>query len=296
MVAVPQPLPRSIDTSDRLGLTLFFAVVLHAIVILGVTFSPDDESAAEVPPALDITLVHQKSNEEVEDAELLAQANLAGGGDAEETSRQASPASTAADVPDPGSATASSPPASPLQQPPETSQIVMTQEEASHQIAVTEVTPEVKQPQPITAAELLVRSKKIAALSAEINRSMENYAGREKHRFISARTREFRDAAYLDAWRAKIERIGNINYPEAARKRNLSGSLILDVALQPNGTVREITVRRSSGHKILDDAARRIVRLASPFSPFPDEMKKDTDILHITRTWQFLSENRLQTK
>lgn len=295
MVAVPQPPPRRIDTSDRLGLTLFFAVVLHAIIILGVTFAPDEDNNEEVPPSLDITLVHQKSSEEIEDAELLAQANLAGGGNAEETSRQASPASTAANIPDPGSATASSIAATPPPQEAKQSQIVMTQEKASHQTVITEMTPEVKQQQQITAAELMARSKEIAALSAEINRTMESYAGREKHRFISARTREFRDAAYLDAWRSKIERIGNINYPEAARKRNLSGSLILDVALRQNGTVQEITVRRSSGHKVLDDAAKRIVRLASPFAPFPEEMKKDTDILHITRTWQFLSENRLKT-
>ncbi len=295
MVAVPHMPPRRITSSDRLGLTLFFAIVLHAIIILGITFAPEDEGSEEIAPSLDITLVHQQSQEEIEDAELLAQANLAGGGNADETSRQASPASTAADIPDPGSATASSIPASPPPQESKTSQIVMTQDQSTHQTAVTEVTPEVKQQTQITAAELMSRSKEIAALSAEINRTMKNYAGREKHRFISARTREFRDAAYLDAWRTKIERIGNINYPEAARSRNLSGTLILDVALRPNGTVQEITVRRSSGHKILDDAAKRIVRLASPFSPFPKEMKKDTDILHITRTWQFLSENRLQT-
>jgi len=295
MVAVPQPAAARVTSSDRLGLTLFFAVVLHAIIILGVTFAPEDESTQEIAPSLDITLVHQQSKEEIEDAELLAQANLAGGGNADETSRLANPASTAADIPDPGSATASSIDASPPPQEAKQSQIVMTQDKSKHETVVTELTPEIKQRTQITAAELRSRSKEIAALSAEINRTMENYAGREKHRFISARTREFRDAAYLDAWRSKIERIGNINYPEAARQRNLSGTLILDVALRPNGTVREITVRRSSGHKILDDAAKRIVRLASPFSPFPKEMKKDTDILHITRTWQFLSENRLQT-
>jgi len=295
MVAVPQPLATHVTSSDRLGLTLFFAVVLHAIIILGVTFAPEDESTQEIAPSLDITLVHQQSKEEIEDAELLAQANLAGGGNADETSRLANPASTAADIPDPGSATASSIAASPPPQEAKQSQIVMTQEKSKHDTVITELTPEIKQQTQITAAELRSRSKEIAALSAEINRTLENYAGREKHRFISARTREFRDAAYLDAWRSKIERIGNINYPEAARQKNLSGTLILDVALRPNGTVRAITIRRSSGHKILDDAAKRIVRLAAPFSPFPKAMKKDTDILHITRTWQFLSENRLQT-
>ena len=93
----------------------------------------------------------------------------------------------------------------------------------------------------------------------------------------------------MEAWRAKVERIGNLNYPDAARKRKLSGSLILDVALNPDGSIGQITIRRSSGHKILDDAAIRIVKLAAPFAPFPDNIRKDVDILHVTRTWQFLN-------
>jgi len=83
--------------------------------------------------------------------------------------------------------------------------------------------------------------------------------------------------------------VGNINYPDEARKRKLSGSLILDVALNPDGSINQITLRRSSGHKVLDDAAVRIVNLASPYAPFPENIRKDTDILHITRTWQFLN-------
>jgi protein TonB len=92
----------------------------------------------------------------------------------------------------------------------------------------------------------------------------------------------------MEAWRAKVERVGNLNYPEAARKQNLSGSLILDVALNADGSINQITIRRSSGQKVLDDAAIRIVELASPFAPFPEQVREETDILHITRTWQFL--------
>ena len=94
----------------------------------------------------------------------------------------------------------------------------------------------------------------------------------------------------MEAWRAKVERVGNLNYPEAARKRNLSGSLILDVALSADGSINQITIRRSSGQKVLDDAAIRIVELASPYAPFPAQVRKETDILHITRTWQFLDQ------
>ncbi|MEJ2760202.1 MAG: energy transducer TonB [Gammaproteobacteria bacterium] len=93
----------------------------------------------------------------------------------------------------------------------------------------------------------------------------------------------------MEAWRAKVERVGNLNYPQEAQRQGLSGSLILDVALNPDGSVKKIIVRRSSGYKVLDDAAIRIVKLASPFAPFPDDIRKETDILHITRTWQFLA-------
>jgi protein TonB len=91
----------------------------------------------------------------------------------------------------------------------------------------------------------------------------------------------------MDAWRAKVEAIGNLNYPEEAKRRHLTGNLLLDVALNPDGTVNGISLRRSSGHKTLDDAAIRIVELAAPFAPFPPEVRADIDVLHITRTWKF---------
>lgn len=136
---------------------------------------------------------------------------------------------------------------------------------------------------------MLTNSFKIASLSAGIRQKLESKAQRPKRKFISASTREYKYAAYMEAWRSKVERVGNLNYPESARKRKLSGNLILDVALNPDGSINLITIRRSSGHKVLDDAAIRIVKLAAPFSPFPDAISGETDILHITRTWQFLN-------
>ena len=93
----------------------------------------------------------------------------------------------------------------------------------------------------------------------------------------------------MEAWRAKVERIGNINYPDEARQRELSGSLLLDVSIRPDGSVIEIVVRRTSGHKVLDDAAVRIVELAAPFAPFPSDIAREVDILHVTRTWRFVN-------
>jgi len=150
--------------------------------------------------------------------------------------------------------------------------------------------------QALTAAALINRSLAMASLSAEIDRRLQAYAKRPKRKWITARTREHKYAAYMEAWRQKVERVGNLNYPDEARRANLSGNLLLDVALRPDGIVDEIILRRSSGKKVLDDAAIRIVNLASPFARFPKSIAEDTDILHVERTWQFLSGNRFRSR
>jgi protein TonB len=290
-----------ITPADRLALTLCLAALFHAVILLGVTFSKEDSIQPRYD-TMEIVLVQQQSREAPEDARLLAQANLEGGG---ETAEELTPA-TPLPPPFPDTqAQVAAPPAAPP--PPaiastEPAQLLAVDApDAGH--AVPESTaqkprentaprmetppPTANQPVP-SATELLSNSFKIAALSAEIKRKLEAQAQRPRRKFISASTREYRYASYMEAWRAKVERVGNLNYPEEARKRQLSGSLILDVALNPDGSVNQITVRQSSGHKILDDAADRIVRLAAPFAPFPDDIRAETDILHITRTWQFL--------
>ena len=299
---------------DRLGLTLCLAVIAHAIIVLGVTFSGQDKVRPRYD-TMDIVLVQQKS-EAPKKARLLAQANLEGGGD---TSEHVSPATPMPPpFPDKQAAVATPAPASPprhtprrktvdekkteTQKPPEKTRQplavqtksaemhVSRQQDRKDQAEVTKpVQKEVKEmPHRPTATQLLTDSFRIAALSAEIKRKLEVRAERPRRKFISASTKEYKYAAYMEAWRAKVERIGNLNYPEEARRRGLTGNLILDVALNPDGSINEIIVRRSSGHQLLDDAAIRIVKLAAPFAPFPDNIRKEADILHITRTWQFL--------
>jgi protein TonB len=135
--------------------------------------------------------------------------------------------------------------------------------------------------------------KEIELLSAEIDTQTKLFAEKPRRKQLSASTREYAYANYLDAWRRKVERIGNINYPEEAKRKKLHGSLILTVSIKADGTIDKIRVARSSGIKILDDAAKRIVRLASPYSAFPAEIRKKYDILDITRTWQFRNTNKL---
>jgi len=146
------------------------------------------------------------------------------------------------------------------------------------------------------AAALVRRSLAMASLAAEVDQRMEAYAKRPRRKWISARTREHKYAAYMEAWRAKVERVGNLNYPDEARRRSLSGELLLDVALAADGSVSDVIVRRSSGHKVLDDAAQRIVELAAPYARFPESIRKETDILHIQRTWRFLTGNRFASR
>jgi len=313
----PRP---EITPLDRLGLTLCLAVIAHAIVILGVSFTAKGKSKPSYN-TMEIVLVQQKS-EKPEHARLLAQANLKGGGD---TAKDVTPSTPLPPpFPDNQANIATPAPASPPQNPPQPKAVDEKKTENADTSADTRKTlavqrknakarvsrkrdikkqpqvtarkqPEIKKkPKLPTAAQLLADSYKIASLSAEIDRKLQARAKRPRRTFISASTQEYKYAAYMEAWRAKVERVGNLNYPEQAQRRGLSGSLILDVALNPDGSVNQIIVRRSSGYKILDDAAIRIVKLASPFAPFPDDIRKETDILHITRTWQFLANSSFQ--
>jgi len=144
------------------------------------------------------------------------------------------------------------------------------------------------------AAQILnSRNQEIARLTASLEARTAAYAGRLRRRSVSASTREFRYANYLAAWARKVERIGNLNYPQAAKEQHLHGNLILHVAVRKDGTVEAIRVVRSSGYDLLDKAAVNIVKLAAPYSPFPPDIAAETDVLDIIRTWQFMRGGRL---
>jgi protein TonB len=151
-------------------------------------------------------------------------------------------------------------------------------------------------PKPLSTAELLQQSMEIQRLEAELAREHEAYQQRPKRKFVGGSAMEYRFATYVENWRLKIERVGNINYPEEARGKGLQGQLQLTVLIKANGEVEDIQVNRSSGSKVLDAAARRIVMLSSPFDRFPDTFKRDTDVLHITRTWIFGRDETLTSK
>ena len=139
-----------------------------------------------------------------------------------------------------------------------------------------------------TGRILASQGMEIARLTASLEARASNYASRVRRKSISASTREFRYASYLGAWARKVERIGNLNYPQAAKEQQLYGSLILHVAVRADGSVEGIRVVRSSGFDLLDQAAIQIVELAAPYSPFPPDIAAETDVLDIIRTWQFM--------
>ena len=157
----------------------------------------------------------------------------------------------------------------------------------------------VEAPEPVappSVSELTQRTLEAIRLEARVAKDIEVYQQRPKRRFVGARAEEYRLARYVEDWRAKIERIGNLNYPEAARSLKLYGSLLLTVSIRSDGSVEAVEVNRSSGHRVLDAAAVKIVEMSAPFAAFPPDIKRDTDVLHITRTWMFTKGDELRSE
>ena len=149
-------------------------------------------------------------------------------------------------------------------------------------------------PPPVTAAQILAsRNQELTQLASREEERTSVFGNRPRRKAISSSTREYKYATYLEGWRRKVEQVGNLNYPEEARRKQLYGNLILRVAVRADGSVEQIQVLRSSGFPVLDQAATHIVELSAPFAPFPADIKADTDVLDITRTWQFQHNNRI---
>ncbi len=286
------PPPVEPGDADRFGLTLFLALALHALLILGVTFDVIPLKKSDPPPiSLEITLVHSESEKPPEKADYLAQVDQQGGGTVQEKVRPSSPFPNQRPVEnEKGNARTTQAPSSPAPRPEITAQ--MTVERSPSRIEAAPEQPTEPVPDLPRAADLVAQSREIARLSAEIQQRQQSYAQKPRQKYISANTAKYEYAAYEDAWRLKVERIGNLNYPEEAKRKTLTGSLMLDVAIKPDGTLHGVEVVRSSGQKVLDDAAVRIVELAAPYAPFSSEMRAELDVLHIVRTWQFDSGNQ----
>jgi len=261
------------------------SIAFHGIAIVGLGFKLPKITGAQAPHnVMDVVLVNSRSATRPDKADALAQSNLDGGGNTDQKLRASSPFPTVDDR-DPSREMKAA--QNRVRQLELEAKELMTRMKSTAQVTTVEVAPKGLPTSDGEAKDLIEKSLEIERLEAQIRRSQQLYQERPKRKFVGARAQEYRFAQYVDAWRQKIERIGNLNYPGEAKSRRLYGSLQLTVAIKANGEVEAVEVNRSSGHKVLDQAAIRIVRLASPFERFPDKIRADTDILHITRTWTF---------
>ncbi|OGS93830.1 MAG: energy transducer TonB [Gallionellales bacterium RBG_16_56_9] len=269
-----------------------FSVALHAFALFGIALvMPDPRGAASFMQPLQVVLVNTKSKSRPTKADVLAQANLDGGGNTAEDRRAKSPLPTIRDdrqfTPEQL--------AKRVAQLEEESKRMLTKLKSGYRV----VQPELRKQQNNAASsgdELVQRSLEIARLEAQINKNWDAYQKMPRRKHIGARTQEYRFAQYIEDWRVKVERIGNLNYPEQARRQQIYGKLQLSVSIRADGSVESVEVSRSSGHRILDAAAMRIVKLAAPYAPLPPDIRKDTDILTITRTWTFTSSDKLESE
>ena len=277
---------------SSLGLGIGISVFLHA-ALLTLHFKFPDAASAAREKALDIILVNAKSARPPADAQALAQANLDGGGNTDDNRRAKTPL-----PPTPQQLAGSE-----IQQMQRRvreleaqQQRLLTQAKSLRSAAVSQNASEQPAPTPsLTGLDLAESARAMARLEGEISKSTDEYNKRPRKKFIGARTEEYRFAQYIEDWREKIQRVGTLNYPDAARGK-LYGSLVLTVSLNADGSIGRIDINRSSGHKVLDDAARRIVLMAAPYSAFPPDIRRDTDILEITRTWYFTQGDQLSAK
>ena len=275
-----------IGERERLRATLVLSLLVHGMLVLGVGFALNE--AAPVLPTLDVILTEATTTLTPEQADFLAQASNRGGGEHDEArrprDRQAGRLSQAETGVAPAPMRAQAPAPSP---PPEAR--VVTSARGQQRVAQAEATPPVETRRPLPLGERNIdRELAMARLAAEIHQDRERYAKRPNRKFVSASTREYEYASYLRAWVDRVERIGNLNYPDEARRRRLEGQVVISVAIRRDGTVERAEVVDSSGQPLLDQAALRIVRLAEPYPPLP-ATAEEVDVLHVTRTWQFLA-------
>lgn len=280
--------------TERFGFTMFLSACLHVIIIAGVGFSFLNESPST--PAIEITLAQFRSDERPDQADFIAQANQLGSGDLDEAAAPASPFESPI-YDDVIQEVQPIPVPAPAAQLREDVRVVTSTQADLSQLQETEslandntqLISEHSSPEEIALA--------IASLQAQLDLQQQAYARRPRRYTISsASTQQRHDALYLDNWRKRIEVVGNQHYPQEARDNEIFGSLRMMVALRPDGSVAEIRILQGSGSQVLDLAAVDIVRLASPFDPFPEELRGEVDILEIIRTWRFRPGNAFSSQ
>ncbi len=284
-----------ISHNDRLGLTLFLAIVLHALILLGISFSSEDPDKPKLIPTLDITLVQQKSEQAPDKADYLAQENQKGGGNTQKKVRHRAVQSKPSPDKSQGQADQNVT-ASKLKPQKKGDVQVLTQQQADRKVNASNKDPSKVRTATVSTQELVRRSREIARLTAKNDADWLAYTQLPDSKRLVANTQRAADAAYLAAWTRKIEKIGEMNFPYQARRNKLSGVLLIEVTLKPDGSLVSVRILKSSGHKILDKAAMDIVKLGAPYARVPAEVLEDRKILRILRTWSFTVDNKLYSR
>jgi protein TonB len=304
------------------SLALLISAVLHIALIAIVRFEqPVKHFFNDKVSAFDVVLVNSKSKTAPKKADALAQANLDGGGNTSENRELKSampwqkPQASVVNVTHQSKSlektlaeaeALAARKAERLAELDKQARALMTQIK-SKQAVETNPTQQSRANKPennaqdagtksVNTPDLVASSLEIARLEAQINKQQDEYQHRPKRKSIGGRTQEYKFANYVESWRQKVERIGNLNYPEAAKDQKIYGQLQLTVYIKSTGEVEKVDIRRSSGHAVLDAAAKRIVEMGAPYAAFPEDLRKEVDIIDITRTMIFTTEDSLATK
>ena len=274
--------------------TLAISIAIH-VIVLAIKFQPFDlQKMLDRGPPLEVALVNAKSPTKPTKADILAQAHLDGGGNTDAERRAKTPLPVLPKDSHSADLTVATQRVESLEQ--QTRELMTRLKSAPAAPAVPKPTEATDPKEMPTSAELMQQTLETIRLEAQIAKDMDAYQKRPKRRFVGARAEEYRFARYVEDWRLKIERIGNRNYPQAARDLKLYGNLLLTVSIRADGSVESVSVNRSSGQRVLDAAAVHIVEMSAPFAPFPPDIRRDTDILHITRTWSFTKGDQLRSE
>ena len=309
--------PNTTSQLSVMQIALIVSALIH-LIILSIHFEPELRKFRDQLPVLEVMLVNTKTKAQPKNADVFAQANLDRGGNTNEERmmKSALPSTQQPKLNNVISATLQNKSApqtpqddhAPNAEEKEQKRLAALEKQAQELMIQLKSAAKVKAKSEVDETNTSAENKKVAMdevnqallemnrLEALIAKQQEEYQKRPKRKFIGARATEYRYAMYVDAWRQKIEKIGNKNYPAAAKKLKLYGQLQMTVSIKKDGSIENIELNRSSGHKVLDEAARHIVELGAPYAKFSEDIRKDTDILSITRTWTFTREASLSTQ
>lgn len=310
-----------VQTMSVMAMAIWISLLVHAI-ILSIHFEPELKKFKDNLPTLEVMLVNAKTLTKPDKADVLAQADLDRGGNTDQNRKMKSALpsnkqqNTEVTVKPVAEVKAGKKAAKmTAEETKEQKHVAELEKQAQELMMQLQSTKKVEsapvekaaakeadtgnQETPnkkLNMSDLTAAALEMDRLEAIIAKQQDDYQKRPKRKFIGARAQKYRDALYVESWRQKVEKVGNLNYPEAAKNLKMYGQLQLTVSIKADGSIESVEINRSSGHKVLDEAAKHIVELAAPYSRFSEDMHKEVDILSITRTWTFTKEDSLATE